>query len=86
MEKLAFTRACLPSVRVIMEIMHVLVVERLCQLVMGWIPALECLLPGVSRCAALSYHARHSMLLPFTTPALLAFPGVESPRVWLLEA
>jgi hypothetical protein len=35
MEKLAFTRARLPSVKVIMVTMYVLIVERLCQLVMG---------------------------------------------------
>jgi hypothetical protein len=34
----------------------------------------------------LSYHASHSMLLPFMGPALLAFPSAESPQVWLLEA
>jgi hypothetical protein len=27
----------------------------------------------------LSYHGRLSMLLPFLGPALIAFPGVESP-------
>jgi hypothetical protein len=46
MEKLAFTRACLSGVRVIMMIMHVPLVELLCQAVMGWISALEYLLPG----------------------------------------
>jgi hypothetical protein len=46
MEKLAFTRACLSYVRVTMEIMHVSLVELLCQTVMGWIPALEYMLSG----------------------------------------
>jgi hypothetical protein len=36
----------LSDVRVIMTIMHVLVVEFLCQLVMKQIPALKCLLLG----------------------------------------
>jgi hypothetical protein len=35
MEKLAFTRACLSGVRVIIRIMHVSLVELLCQVVMG---------------------------------------------------
>jgi hypothetical protein len=35
MEKPAFTRACLSSIRVIMVIMHVLLVEWLCQTAMG---------------------------------------------------
>jgi hypothetical protein len=47
MEKLAFTRACLSDVSVIMMIMRVPLVKLLCQPVMGWIPALEYLLPGV---------------------------------------
>jgi hypothetical protein len=38
--------ASLSNVRVIMVIMLVLVVELLCQAVTGWIPVLECLLPG----------------------------------------
>jgi hypothetical protein len=38
MEKLAFTRACLFDVRVIVVIMHVPLVESLCQTTMGWIP------------------------------------------------
>jgi hypothetical protein len=38
MEKLAFARACLSDVRVIMVIMHVRLVESLCQAAMGWIP------------------------------------------------
>jgi hypothetical protein len=44
MEKLVFTMACLFCIRVIMAIMCVLLVELLCQEVMGWIPALEYLL------------------------------------------
>jgi hypothetical protein len=36
--------------------------------------------------AALSYLARHSMLLPFAGSTLPAFRGAESPWVWLLEA
>jgi hypothetical protein len=46
MEKLAFTRACLSNISVIMVIMHVPLVELLCQTIIGWIPALEYLLPG----------------------------------------
>jgi hypothetical protein len=41
MEKLAFIRAFLSYVRVIMVIMRVLLVESLCQTVMGWISALK---------------------------------------------
>jgi hypothetical protein len=40
MEKLAFTRACLSDVRVIMAIMCAPLVE------LSWIPTLEYLLPG----------------------------------------
>jgi hypothetical protein len=47
MEKLAFTRACLSNVSVIMTIMGVPLVKLLCQAAMGWIPALEYLLPGM---------------------------------------
>jgi hypothetical protein len=39
---------------------------------------------GVWVSTTLSYHARHSMLLPFMGPALLAFSDAESPRVRLL--
>jgi hypothetical protein len=46
MEKLAFTRASLSDVSVIIEIMCVPLVELLCQTVMEQIPALEYLLPG----------------------------------------
>jgi hypothetical protein len=46
MEKLAFTRACLFGVRVIMAIMCVPLEDLLCQVVMGWIPTLKYLLPG----------------------------------------
>jgi hypothetical protein len=47
MENLAFTRASLSNVKVIMVIIHVLTMELLCQAVMGWVLVLECLLPGV---------------------------------------
>jgi hypothetical protein len=40
----------LSDVRVIMMIMCVLVVELLCQAMMGWVPTLECLLPGAFGC------------------------------------
>jgi hypothetical protein len=43
MEKPTFTSANLSNIRVIMTIMRVLMEEWLCQAVMGWIPALECL-------------------------------------------
>jgi hypothetical protein len=46
MEKLAFTRANLSGVRVIMVIMHVLVGALLSQATMGWILVLKCLLSG----------------------------------------
>jgi hypothetical protein len=38
MEKLAFTRACLSDVRVIVVILHVPLIESLCPTAMGWIP------------------------------------------------
>jgi hypothetical protein len=47
MVKPAFIRACLSGVRVIMTIMHVVVVELRCQVVMGRILAVECLLSSV---------------------------------------
>jgi hypothetical protein len=40
-EKPTFSRVCLFNVRVIMVIMRVPMVERLCQAVMGRIPALK---------------------------------------------
>jgi hypothetical protein len=46
MEKFAFTGACLSSVRVIMVILRVSLIELICQTVMGLIPTLEYLLPG----------------------------------------
>jgi hypothetical protein len=45
MDKLAFTRACLSKISVIMAIMRIPLVELLCQAMMGWISALESLLP-----------------------------------------
>jgi hypothetical protein len=59
MEKLAFTRACLSDVSVIMTIMRVPLIELLCQVVMGWIPALEYLLLGAHGACGhvLSYQA-----------------------------
>jgi hypothetical protein len=47
MEKPDFTWAQSSNIRVIVVIMRVLVVEQLCQSVMRWISALECLLSGV---------------------------------------
>jgi hypothetical protein len=44
MEKLTFTRVS--YIRDIMAIMRVPLVESLCQTVMGWIPALNCMLSG----------------------------------------
>jgi hypothetical protein len=55
-------RACLFDVRVIMIIMHVHVVELLCQTVMGYIPILKCLL-CVWVLVVMCHHARHSMPL-----------------------
>jgi hypothetical protein len=50
MGKLAITPMSLPNVKFIMAIMHVHVVEWLCQAVMGCIPILECLLLSVFGC------------------------------------
>jgi hypothetical protein len=50
MENPTFTRATIFDVRVIMEIMRVLVVELLCQAVMGRVIVLECLLLGTHGC------------------------------------
>jgi hypothetical protein len=47
MKKLAFTRASLSDVRVIMVNMRAPLVELLYQMAMGWIPTLEYLLLGV---------------------------------------
>jgi hypothetical protein len=44
---LPLPRACLSDVRALMVIMRVPLVESLCQAMMGWIPALEYLLPGM---------------------------------------
>jgi hypothetical protein len=46
MEKPAFTRPCLSDNSVIMAIMCEPLVELICQVAMGWIPALEYLPPG----------------------------------------
>jgi hypothetical protein len=35
---------------------------------------------------AMSYHARHSIMLSPEDPTLVALPGTESPWVWLPEA
>jgi hypothetical protein len=86
-EKPALIGAHSFNVRVIVVIMRVLIVERLCQSLMGHIAVLECLLPrGAWVSAVLSYHARYSILIPFVGPSLQAFPSAESPRVWLLGA
>jgi hypothetical protein len=39
---------------------------------------------GVCVPSVMSYQVRHSILVPFVGSALPAFPGAESPRVWLL--
>jgi hypothetical protein len=59
MERLTFTRACLSDISVIMTIMHVPLVELLCQATMGWIHALEYLLLGTRGACGhvLSYYA-----------------------------
>jgi hypothetical protein len=46
MQKIVFTKACLSDISVIMAIMCEPLLELLCQVVMGWIPALKDLLPG----------------------------------------
>jgi hypothetical protein len=46
MEKLAFTRACLSYVRVIMAIIRVSLAESVCKKVMEWILALKYVLSG----------------------------------------
>jgi hypothetical protein len=43
-------RASLSNVKVIMMIIRVLMVELLCQAVIGQIPTLECKLPGTGGC------------------------------------
>jgi hypothetical protein len=40
----------LPDAKAIMSIMRVPMVERLCEVVMGWILALECMWPGTRGC------------------------------------
>jgi hypothetical protein len=57
-------RVRLSNVRGIMMIMHVLVMELLCQAVKGWILALNCLLPGT--------HGRQWLRL--------VLPGIEWPH------
>jgi hypothetical protein len=47
---LALIGVSLSDVRVIMMIMRVLMVKLLCQVVMGWVPVLECLLPDTRGC------------------------------------
>jgi hypothetical protein len=47
MGKPAFTRACLSGVRDIMAIMHVPLVESLCQTAMVWVPEHEFMLSSV---------------------------------------
>jgi hypothetical protein len=49
-EKRSFTSAYLPTVRVIMVTMHIPLVELLCQFVMEWTLAFECLLLGARGC------------------------------------
>jgi hypothetical protein len=46
MDNSALIGVSLSDVRVIMTILHVLEVKFLCQVATGWIPTLECLLPG----------------------------------------
>jgi hypothetical protein len=50
MKRLVFTRVHLSNVRVTMAIIRVPLVELLCHTVIGWIPALEYLLPGAHGC------------------------------------
>jgi hypothetical protein len=45
-----FTRVSLSDVRVIMMILHVLMEELLCQVMMGWVPVLVWLLLGACGC------------------------------------
>jgi hypothetical protein len=47
MQKPTFSRACLSNIRVIMAIIHVPLVELLCQMVMGQNPALKYVLSGM---------------------------------------
>jgi hypothetical protein len=47
LEKPAFMRACLFDVRVNIVIMHVPLVELICHVAMGPVPALQYLLPSV---------------------------------------
>jgi hypothetical protein len=50
MEKPTFTMVNLSDVKVIISIMHVPVEELVCQVVIGWILVLECLLLGEFGC------------------------------------
>jgi hypothetical protein len=45
-ERIAFTRICLPYVRIVMVCMRVSLVKLPFQTVMGWISGLECMLSG----------------------------------------
>jgi hypothetical protein len=66
-----------------MTVMRVLMVELLCQVAIGWISALECLLPGVDAYGYLLYclalyglATRGSRLLGHVT-------GTSDPKAWL---
>jgi hypothetical protein len=50
MEKSAFTRACISCIKLVMAIMCILVVELLCQTVMGQLLVLKYLLSGAHGC------------------------------------
>jgi hypothetical protein len=63
-----------------MTIIRVLVVELICQAVMGRILLLECLsVRSTGAHVATSYHARHYMLLLPVDPAPAALSGTRKP-------
>jgi hypothetical protein len=84
MEKPAFTRVSLSNIRVIMAIMHILMVEWLCQETMGCVPVLKYLLSGARghlwSCPIVSDIKCHRFLRFWLWWCLL---GIESPRAWL---
>jgi hypothetical protein len=85
MEKPAFTKVCLSRIRDIMVIMCVLLVESLCQTIMGWILALEYVLSGM--CGLLQPHPIMTSTKRCRFPRHLCWKclsATESPRVgWL---
>jgi hypothetical protein len=87
MEKPVFTRPNLSDVRVIMVIMHVLVVELLCQTAMGQISVFKYLKSGVRRCLWPCLVLPNIKCHRFPRSRLSwCFPGTECPRAWMSGA